>query len=158
MPPVGVYPLRIADAEEKTSKGGNVMFEVDVEIVAGTHHGIKFRDWIMLSGKAAGWHKKKLEQLLCRDLDDGDEILPMDIQGAEFWGYIKHNEYEGKDGTAKVGLQIDAKCGPYECGYSPKALFPWPAGQDWTPPGVVAGAPDEPTNDPRDYDFEGIPF
>jgi len=153
----GLYPLTITNAEEKKSKAkGHAMFALTLEVAVGAHKGTTMRDWIMMEGGAAEWHAAKLNAILGREINDGDEVESMDLQGADVWGYIKHRTYRGNDGEDHIGYELDGKAGPGGCGYVFKDAHPWPTTDEYTVPGVTAGEPPEKKD--GEYDFEDIPF
>ena len=117
------------------------MFVLNMVIASGDFVGVKIRDWIMLAGGAADWHKSKLQVILGRDLNDGDEVTEMDLVGRQCVAWIRHDKWEGRDGAEKIGLKIDAEGG--ECGYE--------AINEQTPP-PASGA------ELADNDFSDIPF
>ena len=73
----GVRPCIVIAAEEKVSKKGAPMFEIELEVLG---EDTTVRDYIMLSGKAARWHSKKIKAILGlkEDLADGEEVNDID--------------------------------------------------------------------------------
>lgn len=151
LPPAGqAYPLRCKTAKEQESKAsGFPMFRVAWEITAGPYAGSKVEDFIMLGGRAASWHSKKLKVILeLKEIKDGDEINAEDILYREVWGWLEHNEYKNE-----VYLRIAGKDGPEGCGYAPKAHGTWPVDGD-------PGATDSRgvANSGEKQNFDDIPF
>lgn len=124
--PEGMYAFWITEAEEKQSKAGNWMFQITLKGVNGEMHDKDIRDWIMLSGKAAHWHKRKLEAILARDITDGEEIKESDLVGRKVWGWMMHDEYTNSEGKKRISYKIDSSAGGDSCGYVSAGTFPWP--------------------------------
>ena len=150
MPPAGqAYPLRCSKAIEKESRAGTPMFKVSWEITAGKFAGSRIDDFIMLGGRAAKWHAKKLKVILeLEKIEDGQEIQADDLLYREVWGWAEHNEYNNE-----VYLRVDGKAGPDGCGYASKDKYPWP--ED----GATGEADNRGVaNSGEQQDFSDIPF
>jgi len=101
----------VSSAEAKKSKAsGAPMFAVTLDPIG--HDGLHIIDYVMLSGKAAKWHSKKLKAILgnTEDFEDGEEISPVDLVERTVYVCLHHEAYEGKN-----YLRVDNNEG--ECGY-----------------------------------------
>jgi len=153
MPDEGSYAFEIDGVEEKKSKAENLMFAVKLRILSGPFAGETVRDWFMLSGKAAWTGKKKMQAFLGRDIEDGEEISAMDLQGAKAIGWVKHDTYMNRDDEQKTTTKIDGFAGPFSCGY--RNVTDQELSDGAAPaPNVQQGK--EPEG--KTYDFEDIPF
>jgi hypothetical protein len=89
----GVYLLEVSNSVEKTSKSGNIMFEVDFRAV---HWGRKAcRDYMTLP-PSEGWGitKAKLKSLGFTDKDR--DIEAHDLIGRRMYAELKNEEYNGR--------------------------------------------------------------
>jgi hypothetical protein len=117
----GWYPCTVEAAEEETSKNGNLMFKLSLRPVG--KDGDRY-DYVMLSGKAAKWHSKKLKAILgnTEDFEDGEEVSPMDLVQRRVWVCFCMEPYQGR-----MYPKVDNSQG--ECGYEPESYCAWPAGE-----------------------------
>ena len=126
-PREGVYPCLVSLAKEKASKkSGDLMFEILLTVHSGDFAQAQVKDWIMLQGKAARWHSKKLCAILGKDeMGDGDEVHESDLLGRRVWAYLipDTREYQGKTYTDP---KVNATHEGSECGYAPASFCPWP--------------------------------
>ena len=104
--PPGDHPVRAVNLTSETSKSGNPMFVLELEIVAGPAEGKKLKTWITRS-PAAAW--KFREVLVAFGLVTGSgpakgKFDPRQIIGKAAIAQVEDSEYNGKttSSVAKV--------------------------------------------------------
>lgn len=105
----GVYHVKVASCEERTSKAGNVYFSVRLSKVDGDKT-VAF-DTIMLSGKGVPMGLAKLTALGFIP-GDKEELLAAELLGRKAYVSVKEDEYEGK-----TRLVVDINARGSKCGY-----------------------------------------
>ncbi len=91
--PKGIYPFAVKHAEEKTSKKGNAMFELELIVYNGEKEQF-IRDWLMID------QIEKLEQF-CRMTGMADEYKAGDLQdyqlmNKEGYCFLKQQDAKGE--------------------------------------------------------------
>lgn len=117
----GWRDVEVVGADELYSKGGDPMFKV-LLAVGGTDFTVY--DWIMLGGKAARWHSKKLKCLMGREIRDGEEIEAFDLIGKKAQAFFTRKPGTARSGKPTFYLSVDAKAPRSECGYLPEGVDP----------------------------------
>ena len=108
-PAPGIYHVKVASCEERTSKAGNVYFSVRLTKVDGDQT-VAF-DTIMLSGKGVPMGLAKLTALGFIP-GDKEELLAAELLGKRAYVSVKEDEYEGK-----TRLVVDISASGSKCGY-----------------------------------------
>lgn len=120
--PKGWYPFTIAKAEEKLSKKGNEMIEVNLKVYRD--NGFSFvRDWLMDTDLGAGKLRHCAETCgVLKDYESGELDADSLIEKE---GYVKIGVQKGQNGYADQNNILDySKTKPEEKGKTGDALDP----------------------------------
>lgn len=90
----GLYPVRIAKVEEKTSSTGNPMLAVEYDVL-GVEGNRKLFDNFVLIDKCL-WKIKELFEAMGLDASAAIEIDPQELVGMEVTVKIIQEEYNGE--------------------------------------------------------------
>lgn len=104
LPEIGPHRVRIIEAEERRSKGGNQMMEITAEIINGAAKGSRLWEYIVYNEYAGS----KFGQILhaCgKDPSVKRELKAQMFIGLEGTVQVKHETYEGQK-RAKIHYWI----------------------------------------------------
>jgi Protein of unknown function (DUF669)/SAP domain len=107
--PVGLYKMKIAKLEEKESKSGNPMLELELEVPSGDFKGRKVWDYIVLN-EGSEWKLRQLVDAL--GLKAKGSLDTNKMQGEVLLVRIKHEsneDYEEGAPQAKVKALLPPK-------------------------------------------------
>lgn len=94
--PPGSYYVRVSDAEEGTSSGGDPQIQLQLKAIGGEHDGGEIRDWLVINARTLGKVKQVLTALGLPS--DGE----LDLSAESFVGkacqiVVRNEPYDGKD-------------------------------------------------------------
>lgn len=103
--PDGPYCVEVVDAKEKTSKSGNPMIELKLEVrPEGGGSGPKFFDWLVMS-EAAAW---KFDQFLAAAGRHPGEGVEVDIEPDDLIGLLLTARLRQRKRDKGTTMEVDA--------------------------------------------------
>jgi hypothetical protein len=103
--PDGIYCVEVLDAKEKTSKQGNPMIELKLQVVPGEGgSGPKFFDWLVMSESSA-W---KLDQFLAAAGKHPGEGVEIEIEPDDFIGMLITARLRQRKRDKGATMEVDA--------------------------------------------------
>lgn len=103
--PDGIYCVEVLDAKEKTSKQGNPMIELKLQVVPeGGGSGPKFFDWLVMSESSA-W---KFDQFLAAAGKHPGEGVEMEIDPDDYIGMLITARLRQRKRDKGTTMEIDA--------------------------------------------------
>ena len=103
--PDGLYCVEIIAAKEKTSKSGNEMFELKLEVrPEGGGSGPKFFDWLVLSESTA-W---KMDQFLAAAGKHPGEGVEVDVDADDLIGLLLTARLRQRKRDKGTTMEVDA--------------------------------------------------
>lgn len=103
--PDGLYCVEAIDAKEKTSKTGNPMIELKLEVkLEGGGSGPKFFDWLVLSESTA-W---KMDQFLAAAGKHPGEGVEVDVDADDLIGLLLTARLRQRKRDKGTTMEVDA--------------------------------------------------
>lgn len=104
--PEGEYVAEIAKVEEKKTKKGDDMWNVQFKIIEGEHKGASIFTFLVFNEGGYGNIKKLYKEIGGFDLAKTHNCVPSDIDGEKVVITVAISEYTNKDGQKVKGNSI----------------------------------------------------
>jgi hypothetical protein len=104
--PPGTYLMKIIEAEDGTSSGGNPQIVLDLAVVGGEWKGAEKRDWITVTEASLGRVVQVL-QAFDYPIPEGEfELKVADLVGRTAEVVLRPESWTDREGNAREGVKV----------------------------------------------------
>ncbi len=123
--PPGTYLAKVVEAKDDTSKAGNPMLVLDLQVIEGSYQGAEIKDWLAVTEATLGKVVAVLQALDYKIPEGEFDLKVSELTGRRCEIVVRDDTYVDRDGNERTTAKVRGYRKPVPVSDVPSDDFPF---------------------------------